>query len=39
MRREIAQNAAPRYIFVARVKIAPPLEEFTARTRGKKQLL
>jgi hypothetical protein len=38
MRREIAQNAAPRYIFAARVKIVPPLEEFTART-VKKQLL
>jgi hypothetical protein len=35
MRREIAQNATPRYIFAARVKIAPPLEDFT--TRGVKK--
>jgi hypothetical protein len=37
MRREITQNAVPRYIFAARVKTAPPLEEFTAR--GKKTVI
>jgi hypothetical protein len=31
IRHEIAQNAAPRYIFAARVKMAPLLEEYTVR--------
>jgi hypothetical protein len=39
MRREIAQNGAPRYIFAARVKIVPPLEEFTARACAKKIII
>jgi hypothetical protein len=37
--RWIAQNAAPWYLFPARETIQPPLEEDTARARGKKSVI
>jgi hypothetical protein len=39
IRREIAQNAAPRYIFAARVKMASLLDEYTGRAGGKKAVI
>jgi hypothetical protein len=37
--RQIAQNAAPRYLFPARETIQPLLEEDTARARGKTSVI